>query len=147
MPHDENRGGPRSLGPGQASGQRTDLNATQRTLPAQAAPGQTYGQAGAQQAAQEAVPMATQPSAAGQAGPRPPGLTDPSGRPGEPLTAGAPVGPGPGPEALTTPNLDVQQLRRYLPALEAAANQQSSSAAFRNWVRRLRGAIPPQVEP
>ena len=74
--------------------QRTDLNMTPT-----AAPGQTYGEAGAQIAAQRAVPMGapaapTTPSAPtstpGQYGP----LDRPTDRPNEPVTAGAPFGPG-----------------------------------------------------
>lgn len=80
-----------------AYGQRTDLN-----MPATAVPGQTYGEAGKQIAAQKAVPMAA-PAApvAPTATQRPtiePGsfgpLDRPTERPNEPLTAGAPFGPG-----------------------------------------------------
>lgn len=35
--------------------------------------------------------------------PEPPSLSDPTGRPDEPIFAGAPIGPGPGPEALAAP--------------------------------------------
>ena len=77
-----------------AYGQRTDLN-----MAPSAVPGQTYGEAGAQMAAQRAVPMGAPaaPSAPkaptvapGQYGP----LDRPTERPNEPLTAGAPFGPG-----------------------------------------------------
>ena len=77
-----------------AYGQRTDLN-----MAPSAVPGQTYGEAGAQMAAQRAVPMGapaapTAPSAPtstpGQYGP----LDRPTERPQEPVTAGAPFGPG-----------------------------------------------------
>lgn len=77
-----------------AYGQRTDLN-----MAPTAVPGQTYGEAGAQMAAQRAVPMGAPaapaaPSAPtstpGQYGP----LDRPTERPNEPLTAGAPFGPG-----------------------------------------------------
>lgn len=66
------------------------------------APGQTYGEAGKQIAAQQQVPMAPQPQPAvappqpverprpGQFGP----LDRPTDRPDEPVTAGAPFGPG-----------------------------------------------------
>lgn len=74
--------------------QRTDL------LAPKAAPGQTYGEAGKQMAAQRAVPMGNptpsiqqapaQRPTPGQAGP----LTRPTERPQEPITAGAPFGPG-----------------------------------------------------
>lgn len=77
-----------------AYGQRTDLN-----MAPSAVPGQTYGEAGAQMAAQRAVPMGAPaaPSAPkaptvapGQYGP----LDRPTERPNEPVTAGAPFGPG-----------------------------------------------------
>ena len=74
--------------------QRTDLN-----MAPSAVPGQTYGEAGAQMAAQRAVPMGAPAAPAapktptvtpGQYGP----LDRPTERPNEPLTAGAPFGPG-----------------------------------------------------
>ena len=81
-----------------AYGQRTDLN-----MAPTAVPGQTYGEAGAQIAAQRAVPMGASaapatPSATPSAPTSTPGqygpLDRPTERPNEPLTAGAPFGPG-----------------------------------------------------
>lgn len=68
--------------------------------------GQSYGAAGQQLAAQEIIPL---PAAAPP--PRPQPVTSrtsaapaafmrPSERPDEPVTAGLPIGPGPGPEVL-----------------------------------------------
>lgn len=101
------RGGKRTGRPGRAYPQRTDLNAP---LPATAAPARQYGDRTAQLAAQRAVPMAPAPSApAPAAAPSrplapPPGsfgdVLRPTERPGEPVTAGAELGPGPGPEAI-----------------------------------------------
>lgn len=77
--------------------QRTDL------LAPKAAPGQTYGEAGRQIEAQRAVPMGNPtPSVQQTPKPRPrPGqfgpLDRPTERPQEPVTAGAPFGPGPSP--------------------------------------------------
>jgi len=78
---------------------RSDLRNSAK-LPAKAATGQTYGEAGKQLAAQRAVPMAASPTAVapvatpriapGQLGP----LDRPTERPNEPVTAGAPFGPG-----------------------------------------------------
>jgi hypothetical protein len=80
-------------------------------------PGQDYGQAGQDQAAQQAVrmggatplPSPAQAGPGGQQGQAPQSpqyeggdFGAPSSRPDEPVTAGAPVGPGPGPEALNT---------------------------------------------
>ena len=70
--------------PGAAYPNRTDLNAQ----PVRAASGQPYGQRGAQERAQRAVPLP-------QERPLPRPLSAPSDRPGEPITAGAPFGPGP----------------------------------------------------
>lgn len=82
---------------------RSDLRNPAKKMAAKAAPGQTYGEAGKQVAAQRAVPMAAPPTdvapapqpqqprvAPGSMGP----LSRPTERPTEPLTAGAPFGPG-----------------------------------------------------
>lgn len=68
-------------------------------LPVTTIPGGDYGSQAEQRRAQEAVPMGAQPVPAVQR-PLPPSLTAPSQRPNEPVQAGLPSGPGPGPEAL-----------------------------------------------
>lgn len=81
---------------------RTDLQNPTNKMAVTAAPGQTYGEAGAQRAAQQAVPMGTPQApvvAPGSLGP----LDRPTERPLEPVTAGNPMGAGPGAEALVTP--------------------------------------------
>lgn len=81
---------------------RTDLQNPTKKMAVTAAPGQTYGEAGAQRAAQQAVPMGTPQApvvAPGSLGP----LDRPTERPLEPITAGNPMGAGPGAEALVTP--------------------------------------------
>lgn len=98
------RGGRRSGTPGTAYGNRTDLQRP-TTLAPTAAPGQTYGAAGAQLASQQVVPMGNPslPSApqAQAAPPLQPGslghILRPTEMPDQPLTHGAPFGPGPGP--------------------------------------------------
>jgi hypothetical protein len=88
--------------------QRSDLRNPMKKLAATAVPGQTYGAAGAQLAAQKAVPMAA-PNApqAPQPNPNavPPGGHGPfdrgTERPLEPVTAGNPLGAGPGPEVIS----------------------------------------------
>ena len=86
---------------------RTDLNNPAKKLPVTTAPGQTYGEAGAQRAAQKAVPMgAPQPPQAQQQQRQPlpvTPLTAPTERPDEPITAGNPLGAGPGMESLPQP--------------------------------------------
>ena len=76
-----------------------------------AARGQTYGKRKEQMEAQRAVPMGRSPVEAPVARPRPaaPGsLTAPTARPDEPITAGAPFGPGPGPMAAGIPMMSQQ---------------------------------------
>jgi hypothetical protein len=74
-----------------------------------AARGQTYGKRKQQEEAQRAVPMRQAPTdvAAQRARPRPsaPGsLVAPTQRPQEPITAGAPFGPGPMPVDMAMPS-------------------------------------------
>lgn len=82
------RGGPRQGTPGSQYGNRSDLQAAPRQ-PAKAAPNQQYGERKRQMDAQRSMPLPGQ---------RP--FARPSERPDEPITAGLPVGAGPGPEAL-----------------------------------------------
>lgn len=93
------RGGRRSGTPGKTYANRSDLTAQ----PVRTAPSQEYGQGVAQQNAQKALPLAQVSSVAAappsQVNPVPdPGmLSAPTSRPGEPVTAGLPIGAGPGP--------------------------------------------------
>lgn len=94
------RGGRRSGTPGKAYPNRSDL-----AQPVRTATRQPYGAAKQQADAQRAIPLpqsAPPPSAtpAPTAPPPPePGLLgSPSARPNEPLTAGMPIGVGPGPD-------------------------------------------------
>jgi len=88
---------------------RTDLNNPAKKLAVTTAPGQTYGEAGAQRRAQQAVPMGAPqaPQVAPQQQQRQPlpvtPLNAPSERPDEPVTAGNPLGAGPGMESLPQP--------------------------------------------
>jgi hypothetical protein len=69
-------------------------------------PGQTYGRATEQMEAQRAVPMGRSPMEAQPNFARPGEqglLARPSERSGEPITAGAPFGEGPGAEAMPLP--------------------------------------------
>lgn len=114
------RGGKRQGQPGQAYGNRTDLNPPKPA--ATAFTGQPYGQGVQQAQAQQALPVGgtpVPPPQPGGAGPMPqstpvgqmpqptgpaPGsagdFTRPTERPGEPVTHGLPTGPGGGPEVL-----------------------------------------------
>ncbi|MAH50406.1 hypothetical protein CMI37_31585 [Candidatus Pacearchaeota archaeon] len=108
----------------------------------QTAPGQTYGKALEQEEAQKVAPLPQQPvprMAPGSQG----GLTRPTERPRQPITAGAPVGPGGGPEMVAQPPTGAveelsERLRTYLPILETKAAQPDASANFRMFVRRVR---------
>lgn len=86
------------------------------------------------------VPPAGAQPGAQQAGPPRAAFGDPTQRPNEPISNGAPFGPGAGPEALGIPNMqnqDLAQLVPYLPAFQAMANQPGSSRAARNLVRQI----------
>jgi hypothetical protein len=89
---------------------------------------------------------ASEVRAAAQGAPVTP-LYAPTQRPDEPVTAGIPMGAGPGPEVLgmNQPSADTdadrQKLLSYLPALETIAQSPSSSQSFRNYVRLLRANL------
>ena len=139
---------------GKAYPNRTDLNPS---APVEVAPAQNYGERQQQQAAQRAIPVGPSPPAAAPGAEpgaeRQPGLPQslppapaggpgvlpflhPSNRPNEPVTAGLPTGPGPGPEALTgvgaiAQNQAAEQgtLKNLLGSL---ANGPASSSAVRD---------------
>jgi hypothetical protein len=77
-----------------------------------------------------------------------PDLMAPTDNPAEPITAGAPVGPGGGPEMLSggmgtiqdAAASDAQDLKRYLPSLMRMANQADAPKSFVKFVQRLRDA-------
>lgn len=104
----ENRGGPRPATPGRLYPNRRDMAAQ----PARAPVEQEYGKAGQQLSSQSVQPVAGAPSTPlpGMAPGQVPTLTDPSARPDEPVTAGIPSGPGPGPEALHSASFGPQEL-------------------------------------
>lgn len=81
---------------------RTDLTTAKSKVKRMVATGQTYGKATEQLRAQREVPLGKSPT---QATPRrevkP--LSRKTERPDEPITAGAPFGPGPGPQAAGIP--------------------------------------------
>lgn len=134
------RGGRRSGKPGQAYPNRADL----RTAPdagASTFKGQPYGAATQQAQAQVAapaqsppVPAAGPPTAGPEAGGQPQGgpppgsfgdFTRPTERPNEPVTHGAPMGPGAGPEILPSPvNTTLDQLRSVYKQFPSQALEQ-----------------------
>lgn len=78
---------------------RFDLQNPAAKVAKAAAKGQTYGKATEQLASQSAVPMGAPPAdvmaARTAKRPAPVSITAPTQRPDEPITAGAPFGPGP----------------------------------------------------
>jgi len=70
-------------------------------------------------------------------------LDAPTERPDEPVTAGAPSGPGPGPEALGLSSKtiadDYKMLRSYLPLMQMYADSDASTGTMRAFVRYLKG--------
>lgn len=92
-------GGPRQGVSGRNYPNRTDIQLAPKKLPIEAAPGQPYGTRKAQEDAQRAVPIATPAVLPGSLPP----LDADTARPEEPVTAGLPIGPGPGPEAMMRP--------------------------------------------
>jgi hypothetical protein len=117
------RGGSRQGKPGQAYGQRSDLQA------AKAPTGLEYGQHKQLIDAQHAVALpqaGTAPAPTGPPSPPPGGapvvlgaFDRPTEQPNVPVTAGLPVGPGPGPEALQTVGPAADNVGQQLRALYA----------------------------
>jgi hypothetical protein len=92
------RGGRRQGTPGKGYSNRTDLSAAPNMAQNTAATGGMVASAPAQPQQQQALPMQPQPPLIGAD--EVPNLSDPSQRPGEPVTAGLNIGAGPGPESL-----------------------------------------------
>ena len=142
-------------GPGALS-RRTDGGPGNAKQPIRVPTGGNYGDATQLQQDQQGAALGASPGGdvtpvGGSAGllsslqaPPGAGLDQGTQRPGEPVTAGAASGAGPGPEALGLPNQeadDVQQLAKYLPVFEYMANQPGSMAASRNLVRSIKGGM------
>ena len=76
-------------------------------------------------------------------------MLQPTARPDEHPMAGAPMGPGPGPEAIPAPIVPTTQddwgMAKSLPMLEMLADMPTTSAQTRNIVRRIRGSLPPTI--
>jgi len=74
-------------------------------------------------------------------------LDQPTQMPDEPVQAGMPMGPGPGPDVVPAPmipaTIDDAAMAKVLPLLETLADQPNASNQTRNFVRMMRGALPP----
>ena len=76
--------------------------------------------------------------------PRPTGLHEPTANPSEPVTAGAAMGPGIGPDAAgiaSDKQATDEQLRPLLASLELIANLPGSNAETRSYVRLLKARL------
>ena len=108
--------------------------------PMRALPDAGYGEQADFMGIQAGAPMAADPQIAP---PPPPGIDAPTNRPNEPVTAGAAMGPGPGPEVLpslgSAASEDMKKLTMFLPMLERRAEDPDAPQAFRMFVRYLKG--------
>ena len=123
-------------GPGSLSA-RTDGGATSQ--PVMVAPGGEYGSRAEMESIQAGADMAQAPGT-----PRPPALTDPTGNPEEPITAGAEMGPGMGPQAAgIKSDFDItnDKLRPIVHSLEILANLPQSNPETRAYVRALKARL------
>jgi len=134
-------------GPGALS-RRTDGPQGGGSQPVRAPSGGKYGDRQALEQLQQAAPLSASPGGdvgAPEAAPIDAnviGFDQPTQQPDTPVTAGAAMGEGPGPEALGLPNQPDEDLRRlvaWLPVFEHMANQPGSSHSARNLVRQLKG--------
>lgn len=105
---------PRTGKGSKAHPQRTDLNDAVAQSTVGTGDDREHGARKADLDAQQAVPMGTTPPATDVPTPGAFGsLTRPTERPDEPITAGLPSGPGPGPEALLLGNAQTLQRRQF----------------------------------
>lgn len=137
-------------GPGALS-RRTDGGPGDAKQPIRIPTGGEYGDATQLMKLQQAAPLSATPGGnvdlstlLGGGGQEVTPLDAPTQMPGQPVTDGAALGPGAGPEALgLTPDADtdMQRLLQYLPVFEHMAEQPGSSKSARNLVRQLKGML------
>lgn len=92
--------------------------------------GQTYGEGARQQASQRVVPVGPPPTEPGGGMQMTP-LGAPTERPNEPITAGLPMGAGPGPEALSPIAIAPGSREDLILQLRAAASRYPNPALIR----------------
>ena len=126
-------GGARQGTPGKAYSNRTDLATDMMPLPE--AGTRTPASGGMGQSGEDMLKAA-------QNAPRPiyaddfPNLKDPTTRPSEPVTAGLPTGPGPGPSDQR--RADAQAIKQWLPLLEPLTQDPSTPDSVRQFVNFIR---------
>lgn len=131
-------------GPGALS-RRTDGQ------PGMVAPGGEYGSRKDMEQIQSGAPMAEAAAPAAGAGPTAADLVPlgaPTANPGEPVTAGADLGAGMGPQGagiLDDNQISDEQLRPMLKSLEAVANLPGSTPQTRSYVRLLKAKLNGQL--
>lgn len=121
------------------------------TQPIQVAPGGPQGQRQQLEADQAAVPLPDSQEQMQQAmmaaknftPPQP--LDRPTDYPGEPITAGLPIGAGAGSDQLAAPYMqpaqsDFQKFAPWLPMLELLASKPGTTVGTRNFIRQIRAA-------
>lgn len=119
------RGGARQGTPGKGYSNRTDMISNYNQAENTAA-------AGGMEAPAVAGPPAITPDDI-------PGIDAPTQYPDEPITAGLPIGPGPGPNR--DPRMvETQALRRYLPLLELYIDRPDTPDSVRSLFRYIRGS-------
>lgn len=119
------RGGRRRGTPGKAYTNRTDMAMNYDNTTSAAS-----GGAPMQQPPQQAL--------AARAPEDSPMLTDPTQRPDEPITAGLPIGPGPGP--VDPRRQETIELKKYLPLLELYIDRPETPDSVRSLFTYIRGA-------
>lgn len=140
------RGGRRQGTPGKGYANRSDLAVSRDMSQNTAATGGMQPPTGGT----PSPPQGALPVSDGQTGGVPaffrgpddsPNLTDPTQRPGEPLTSGLSSGPGPGPEAITqdTRAADTAKLRKWLPILALAVEKPDTPVEVKNLYQYVKG--------
>lgn len=124
---------------------RTDLNGPTRE-PITTVPGQPYGDAASQRRAQRVIPIGSPPGPLVPVAPHPtrpvvqPGqlpFLEPTQRPNEPVTAGLPTGPGPGPEAIGAPVLPSHPVTQMLDQIASSSNATHAVSTLADSARLL----------
>lgn len=154
------RGGRRRGQAGKQYPNRSDLRGPGTPDIPKSFQGQPYGTATQQEAAQSAAPASPPvgpPGGGGSVSPPtvPPGgfgaFNRPSEYPDRPITHGLSSGPGGGPELMgnsigNPEDADLRDMAVYIPALEHLAGLPGATVSTRNFVRRLKGSVPIEVQ-